>query len=156
MARFDADKKRFLQEYQDVLAPYNLAYRVKLLSQLFARKLQAVLEPYGLTPAHWGVLCCLWQEDGVATITISQRLQQLGGTFTGVLESMEKQGLIRRERDAEDRRVWRVWLTETGEALRETLPPIVRELEKDLYGCLSSEELQQFSEMVDRMNDREP
>lgn len=49
MARFDADKENFLQGCQDILAPYNLAYRVKLLSQLFARKLQAVLEPYGLT-----------------------------------------------------------------------------------------------------------
>lgn len=57
MAHKNEDKDKFLREYHDVLAPYNLAYRVKLLSQAFARKLQAVLEPYKLTPAHWGVLC---------------------------------------------------------------------------------------------------
>lgn len=152
MAQSSVDQEKFLREYYNVLAPHNLAYRIKLLSQVFARKLQAVLEPYGLTPAHWGVLCCLWQEDGVATITISQRLQQLGGTFTGVLESMEKQRLIRRERDIEDRRVWRVWLTESSEELRDVLPPLVKTLEKELYGCLSSEELQQFSDMIDRLN----
>lgn len=152
MIRSNLNQDNFLQEYHDVLAPHNLAYQVKLLSQSFARRLQAVLDPYGLTPAHWGVLCCLWQEDGIATITISQRLHQLGGTFTSVLENMEKQGLIHRERDPDDRRVWRVWLTEKAEKLKIVLPPLVKELEQELYKCLSPEELQQFSQMVDRLN----
>jgi len=41
------------------------------------------------------VLCCLWEEDEAATSGIGEKLQQVGGTLTGVLDRMEK-GLVRR------------------------------------------------------------
>ncbi len=102
--------------WQPVLAPYSLGYRIKLLSQLSTRKFQERLEPFGLTPFHWVVLCCLWEEDGLATSSIGEKLQQVGGTLTGVLDRMEDRGLIRRERDRNDRRVWRIWLTDAGKS----------------------------------------
>lgn len=96
------------KSWQKVLAPYNLSYRLKLLSQLLFRRLQEKLEPFNLTPFHWIVLCCLWSEDGLATSSIGEKLQQVGGTLTGVLDRMEARELIRRERDIQDRRVWRI------------------------------------------------
>ncbi|MDX2271214.1 MAG: MarR family winged helix-turn-helix transcriptional regulator [Cyanobacteriota bacterium] len=138
-----------VEPWREVLAPQSLGYRLTLLSQLIRRQLQNLLDDYGMTTFHWVVLCCLWEEDGVATSAICQRLQQLGGTMTGVLDGMEKRGLIRRQRDPLDRRIWRVYLTEVGEALRTILPPKVKQLREETYGCLLPEEQKQLSQFVD-------
>lgn len=137
-------------EWQEVLAPQSMGYRIKLLSQLLSRKFQERLEPLGLTPFHWVVLCCLWQEDGLATSSISEKLQQVGGTMTGVLDRMEERGLIRRERDRHDRRIWRIWLTEAGKQLQEILPPIAVEIRDQAMQGVANAERERFSETLDR------
>lgn len=145
-----SDYSLALQSWQQVLAPYNLGYRIKLLSQLFGRKFTEKLEPFGLTPFHWLVLCCLWQEDGLPTSSIGDKLKQVGGTLTGVLDRMEERGLVRRERDIHDRRIWRIWLTDPGKELETVLPPIAVELrEEALYG-VSLEEREIFSQILNR------
>jgi DNA-binding MarR family transcriptional regulator len=136
--------------WEAVLAPHNLGYRIKLLSQLLTRKFQERLEPLGLTPFHWVVLCCLWQEDGLATCKIGERLQQVGGTLTGVLDRMEERGLVRRERDPRDRRIYRIWLTPAGKQLEQVLPPISKELWYEALAGISAPERQQLSQLIDR------
>nr|WP_242025315.1 MarR family transcriptional regulator [Leptolyngbya sp. FACHB-36] len=121
------------------------------MSQALNRRLQDVLDPFGLTPFQWEVLDCLWQEDGVPTSTLTKQLQQLGGTLTGVLDVMEKRGLVYRERDQNDRRVCRIWLTEAGEQLREIVPSVVNTLKQETFECLSEQELQLLSGLVDRI-----
>jgi DNA-binding MarR family transcriptional regulator len=135
---------------QQILAPHSMGYRLKLLSQLMARNFQERLEPLGLTPFHWVVLCCLWSEDGLATSAIGQKLQQVGGTLTGVLDRMEERGLIFRERDRQDRRMVRIWLTDTGRELETVLPPIALELYERVMTGFSNEEQQQFSQLIER------
>jgi MarR family transcriptional regulator, organic hydroperoxide resistance regulator len=134
-----------------LLAPHGIGYRIKLLSQLLARRFQDRLEPYNLTPFHWIVLCCLWQEDGQATSSIGDRLQQVGGTLTGVLDRMSERGIIRRERDTQDRRVWRIWLTDSGRQLEEILPPIAVEIREITLNGISYPEREQLSTIVDRV-----
>lgn len=144
-------QQKLPKEWQEVLAPYGIGYRIKLLSQLLSRKFQERLEPLGLTPFHWVVLCCLWEEDGLATSGISEKLQQVGGTLTGVLDRMEERGLIRRERDSQDRRIWRIWLTDAGEQLRGVLPPIAVEIRDEALNGISPSERQHFSDLLNQM-----
>ncbi|MBD2090514.1 MarR family transcriptional regulator [Microcoleus sp. FACHB-1515] len=126
-----------------------MGYRQKLLSQLLERRLQEKLEPHGLTPFHWLVLCCLWEEDGLATSSIGEKLCQVGGTLTGVLDRMEERGLIERQRDLQDRRIWRIWLTEAGKQLETILPPIVTELREQALEGISNAERQRLSALLD-------
>ena len=143
-------KRKFVDSWQEVLAPYGVGYRIKLLGQLLTRKFQERLEPYGLTPFHWIVLCCLWEEDGLATCSIGEKLQQVGGTLTGVLDRMEERGLIHRERDSRDRRVWRIWLTDAGKELQNVLPPIALEIREQAMQGVSPEDRQRLSGLIDR------
>lgn len=142
--------KKPLAPWEEVVAPYSIGYRVRLLTQLFGRTFQERLEPFGLTPFHWVVLCCLWEEDGLATSSIGEKLQQVGGTLTGVLDRMEKRGIVRRERDKQDRRIWRIWLTEAGRELESVLPPIAREIREQAMAGISRDEQEFFSDLVDR------
>ena len=117
----------FLQKWRYALAPYNLSYKVKLVSQLMYRDFLERLEPYGLTPFHYLVLSCLWEEDGLSTSGIADKLKQLGATLTGVVDRMEDRKLVYRERDPNDRRIVRIWLAEEGERLMNVLPSISAE-----------------------------
>jgi DNA-binding MarR family transcriptional regulator len=103
-----------------------------------------------LTAFHWVVLCCLWKEDGLATSSIGERLQQVGGTLTGVLDRMEERGLVRRERDTRDRRIWRIWLTEAGKQLETVLPPIAMEIREEAMAGMAVAERELFSGLIDR------
>jgi DNA-binding MarR family transcriptional regulator len=126
-----------------------MGYRIKLLSQLLSRRFQERLEPFGLTPFHWLVLCCLWQEDGLPTSSIGEQLQQVGGTLTGVLDRMEERGLVYRERDRRDRRIWRIWLTDAGKELQDVLPPIALELREQALKGFSEDERERMSLLID-------
>jgi DNA-binding MarR family transcriptional regulator len=126
-----------------------MGYRIKLLSQLLSRRFQERLEPFGLTPFHWLVLCCLWQEDGLPTSSIGEQLQQVGGTLTGVLDRMEERGLVYRERDRRDRRIWRIWLTDAGKELHDILPPIALELREQALKGFSEDERERMSQLID-------
>ena len=136
-------------QWQQVLAPFNMGYRIKLLSQLLSRAFSERLEPFGLTPFHWLVLCCLWTEDGLPTSSIGDKLQQVGGTLTGVLDRMEERQLIRRERDPRDRRIWRIWLTDAGKELEGVLPPIAVELREQAMQGISTEDREKMSDLID-------
>ncbi|MBD0303019.1 MAG: MarR family transcriptional regulator [Tolypothrix sp. T3-bin4] len=142
--------QRHSAQWDEVLAPHSLGYRIKLLSQILGRTFQERLEPFGLTTFHWVVLCCLWEEDGLATSTIGERLQQVGGTLTGVLDRMEERGLVRRERDTRDRRIWRIWLTEAGKQLETVLPPIAAEIREQAMAGFSVAEREMLSQLIDQ------
>lgn len=144
-------KSRNTPGWDEVLAPYNLGYRIKLLSQLLSRQFQEQLEPFGLTPFHWVILCCLWREDGLATSTIGERLQQVGGTLTGVLDRMEERGLVHRERDCRDRRICRIWLTESGKQLKEVLPPIAAEIREQTTAGISRSDQEKFRQLLEQI-----
>lgn len=136
--------------WHEVLAPHSIGYRIKLLAQLSGRRFQERLEPFGLTPFHWLVLCCLWQEDGLPTSSIGEKLQQVGGTLTGVIDRMEERDLVRRERDPNDRRIWRIWLTQAGRELQDVLPPIAIGIREQAMTGISSADRELFSELIDR------
>lgn len=117
-------KLEFVEKWRHALAPYNIGYKLKLASQLMYRDFLERLESYGLTPFHYLVLCCLWEQDGLSTSGIAEKLGQLGATLTGVVDRMEDRKLVYRERDSQDRRMVRIWLTPEGEKLKEVLPQI--------------------------------
>lgn len=141
----------FLHQWRYALAPHNLGYKLKLVSQLMYRDFLDRLEPYGLTPFHYLVLCCLWEEDGLSTSGIADKLQQLGATLTGVVDRMENRNLVYRERDPSDRRIVRIWLTDEGKRLMHVLPPIGAETIKKATNNISDAEQEAILKILDEI-----
>lgn len=141
----------FLQKWRYALAPYNLGYKLKLVSQLMYRDFLERLEPHSLTPFHYLVLCCLWEEDGLSTTGIADKLKQLGATLTGVVDRMEARHLVYRERDSNDRRIVRVWLTDDGKQLMKVLPPLGAETIKRATENISEAEQEAVLKLLDQI-----
>jgi MarR family 2-MHQ and catechol resistance regulon transcriptional repressor len=70
-----------------------------------------------LTPRQFGVLEALYHLGPMRPGEISAKLLKSGGNITLVVDNLERDGLVRRERSAEDRRVVKVSLTEAGREL---------------------------------------
>jgi DNA-binding MarR family transcriptional regulator len=129
----------------------SIGYLIKILSQLNYRCFQLVMAPYDLTPFHWLVLRCLWKENGLPVSNITQRLQEVGGTMTGVLDRMEERGLVSRVRDPADRRVFRVFLTKKGQDLEDELMPVVEQVRKRLLKGISQRDQTVFEKVAEQM-----
>lgn len=77
----------------------------------------------GLTISQFGVLESLYHLGPMCPGELSTKLLKSGGNITLVIDNLEKQGLVSRERDAQDRRMVTVSLTETGHQLISRLFP---------------------------------
>lgn len=132
-------------------APDNLPYRMRLLAQTMSRQFQVVLAPFGVTPLHWGVLSCLWRQDGRTALEIAAELEQLPGTLTIGFNTMEKLKLITRAPDDHDGRVSHVWLTAKGQRLKSQLTPLAEAFVAMTFACLSPKEYQVLSSLTQKV-----
>jgi len=76
-----------------------------------------------VTVSQFGVLEALHHLGPLRQGEISAKLLRSGGNITLVVDNLEARGLVRRERDVNDRRVVTVALTEAGETLIAELFP---------------------------------
>jgi DNA-binding MarR family transcriptional regulator len=90
-------------------------------------ELAAAFQKAGLavTPEQWSVLNTLWENDGEHQTTLAARATKDRHNITRILHLLEKNGLVRREIDPEDKRCQRVYLSDEGAALKEKLIPVV-------------------------------
>jgi DNA-binding MarR family transcriptional regulator len=86
--------------------------------------------------------------------TIAERMLVTRPTVTGLLESLERRGLVRRTADAEDGRSRPVALTDAARQIVERLVPAMHRFERDLMTVLSDDELRTFLRSVARLQHR--
>ena len=94
-------------------------------AQAVARLTRDRLSNHGVTPVQYAVLQVLLERDGQSAADIGSRLVLDSATITGVLDRIEKLGLIARGADTDDRRVNRITLTPAGRARQASLQPIM-------------------------------
>jgi DNA-binding MarR family transcriptional regulator len=81
-------------------------------------------DSYGLTPQQFGLLAFLWQADGISQAELSARSQIDRTTMGGIIDRLEKEGLVERRPHPDDRRAYQVLLTARGKGLEEELSAV--------------------------------
>jgi DNA-binding MarR family transcriptional regulator len=87
----------------------------------FNRLLREELSRHHITFSQYQHLRHLWRSDGLMQTELSRRIGIETASSTAVIDQLEKRALIRRRRDAADRRRIIVTLTAAGRALEEPL-----------------------------------
>jgi len=98
------------------------------------------LAPLGLHIGQEMILFNLWRQDGLSQSELVERAQVEPATISKALTRMERVGLVRRRRDAEDARVTRVYLTVRGRALEPAVTQWWAELESQAVRGLSNDD----------------
>lgn len=99
----------------------SLGFLVAQLAKKMTAEFNSLLAEHGLTTTQWGVLACLWREDGLTQREISRRTGIDAATLTEMLKRMAARGLVRRERDPDNNRYQRVYLVTHDAELRDTI-----------------------------------
>lgn len=79
------------------------------------RELTRALAPLNLKLGQLDVLMNLYRHPGQSQHDLARRLLVGRSNITMLLPQLEKQGLLRRESDAQDKRIMRMHLTKAGE-----------------------------------------
>ncbi|MFI3173748.1 MAG: MarR family transcriptional regulator [Bacillota bacterium] len=116
-------------------------YLLTTAQHAVSQHLNAKLVKYDVTPSQYAVLSCLWQKQCATPKQIAEVLCLETSTISGVLDRMQKKGLIDRVTSTEDRREIRVTLTEKGNALEAPVSQIVDEVNEEVLRCFSPEEV---------------
>ncbi|MGD2070091.1 MAG: MarR family transcriptional regulator [Gemmatimonadota bacterium] len=81
----------------------------------FSRAVAVKVAEYGLTTAQFGILEALHHLGPLSLGELAEKLLVTGGNVTYVMDRLEEQGLVRRDRSGEDRRVVLARLTDEGQ-----------------------------------------
>jgi Transcriptional regulators len=101
-----------------------------------------------ITSEQWGVLKCLWQNEGISQSEIAEKVNKDKASVTRILDIMQKNNLITRCDDELDRRSYRIFLTAEGKSLESKLKPVVQATNQRIYQKLDEEELQQLQKLL--------
>ena len=104
-----------------------------------------------LTYSQFAVLEALYHLGSMTQGEISNKVLKSGSNITTVIDNLERDGMVRRERDAKDRRVINVHLTEAGKGKVEAvLPGHVAALVQE-FSVLSASEQQTLGELCRKL-----
>jgi DNA-binding MarR family transcriptional regulator len=120
-------------------------------SDQFQNRFGRLFREYGLTSSQYNVLRILRGEgQPMPCLEIGQRMIQVVPAMTGLLDRLEKQDFVRRERCTQDRRVVYVELTDKAFDLLKEMDAPVEELHKSLIGHLTRAELKELSRLLEK------
>lgn len=109
------------------------------------------LDPYGLTPPQFSVLAFLWKEDGQSQTALSQKTLIDRTTIGGLVDRLEKLGLVKRQPHPEDRRAYRICLTQRGMTLERELCATAAEVLALFLAPLSEDEQNSLHHLLEKI-----
>ena len=131
-------------------ALYNIARTFTLFNRSFAR----CYGRFGLTPAKLNVLMLvkhLGPEQGLPQREIARRLIISGSDVTGLIDRLEKAGLLTRKVTSKDRRVKLVTISSKGSALLDKLWPVHMEQVEQLMSPLPKRQQQKLIHLLTKL-----
>ncbi|MEW5734458.1 MAG: MarR family transcriptional regulator [Thermodesulfobacteriota bacterium] len=128
--------------------PYYLLSRASLTATAALRRGFSSAGVENVRPAYMGVLLALWLEDGLKVLDLSRRAGLEPSTMTGLLDRMERDGLLTRTPDPDDRRAQRICLTPDGLSARDPIMKAVDETLARIMAGLSDEEVETMKRLL--------
>lgn len=118
------------------------------MGNALANLLQAYCTAHGmataLTPSQWVALAWLEEDNGIPIGTLAHHLDIEASVTTGIVQRLEQHGFLERVHDREDRRVVKLFLTDSGRELTQALEPVVLAFHARLFQGFSAEEQRTF------------
>lgn len=113
----------------DQTVPEQVLPLLQLVSDLVTKRSDRFLVDWGLTTPQYELLLAAVSDPEITLGDLSDHLHCSRGNVTGIVDRLERDGWLVRERSAEDRRVIRVRLTEKGYDVKQIQEAWLRELE---------------------------
>jgi DNA-binding MarR family transcriptional regulator len=138
----------------DASACYTYLQLLRTGDELLARDEQ-VLTSYGTRHGRFNLLMMLLKSDGDATPAgLAEKTGVTRATISGLLDGLERDGLIERRTDPDDRRLIRVQLTAAGHSFLDKIRPGYSRWLSSIVEPLNEEERQQLVMLLEKIRTR--
>lgn len=134
-----------------VNCPYYLVSRVTLVVTSALKKGLATAGVGDVRPAYLGALFALWKEDGLKVVDLGRRSGLETSTMTGLIDRMERDGLVERRDDENDRRVQRINLTDKGRDVMRPALEAVDDVLATVFEGISPGDLSKTTDVLKRV-----
>ncbi len=139
-----------------ILMPNNTknfgAYMDKTLKIIKLNYLKAFKSLYlDFTAEQWVILDKLYQKDGISQTELANGSFKDAPTVSRIINLLEQKGLVQRERFDNDRRRYKIFLTEKGKADYETALPEVLKLREQGWQGLSDKDYDTYLRIMNQI-----
>jgi DNA-binding MarR family transcriptional regulator len=131
----------------------SLGYQVNHLARLLEAALHKRISPLGVVPGQFAQILALYEEDGLTQRQLCDLVRIEQPTMAKTLQRMERDALISREPDPDDRRISRVRLTPHAWALRGDLVDAATEVNASATDGLTDRQVGEFMRTLSRIID---
>jgi DNA-binding MarR family transcriptional regulator len=133
-----------------------LIYLISMTQQKLWTYLKAAIKSKGIrvTPAQAGILFLLTREDGQSMTGLSKALSADNSTITGLVDRLEKMGLVRRDASPADRRMFRIYITPQGVEESRKAKAVIKKVNEEMKSGFSQQEIDVFKKILSTLLDR--
>lgn len=126
---------------------------IKKTSLIVEKKTNAVLAPYELTNAQFRILMLLYhkRDKSIRQIDIENAFAMTNPTVTGILNNLEKKGLVQRLDNPDDKRSKLISLSDRAFEMIPVLDSLGETIEEQVTSVLSDEEKTELATLLKKI-----
>ncbi len=129
----------------------SVGFLIRDSMMLLHQLLRTYIARHDISTAQWFLLRVLWEEEGLSQRELSERVNTTEPTTQSALLRMERQGIIRRVKNANDRRANRIYLTPKGRKLEAAMIPYAMEVNRVARQGLDDRDIETLRTLLNKM-----
>ncbi len=132
-----------------------LIYSLFMAQQQLRTHIKTILAKKGVkvTLVQTGILFALQKRDGQTMTELSTVLGIDNSTATGLVDRLQKAGLVNRRPSQSDRRKYKIFMTAQGVAECKKAKPIIRQVNNEIKKGFSKNEMDAFKHVLKGIHD---
>jgi|SRR5471030_1381215 len=107
---------------------------------------------FGIGAGQYLFLLNLYKHDGITQEELTEKIKLDKATTARAIKKLEDEGYVNRVRKENDKRAYRLQLTQKAEQIREEVYLIMDEWETEVKNCLTNEESQQLMNLLNKLS----
>lgn len=129
--------------------PLGTLLSILMSFEVLARYLEVELRRYEASLIRFNIMSTLFTNGGEMTPSeIAERVFREKNSITAVINTLERQGVVRREPSSNDRRSVKVVITDKGWKEANRLSPIAQELSREALSCMNKDKVEDLVETM--------
>jgi len=129
-----------------------LSFRLEEVPRLLHRVIDAQFEKLGLSTTQWRLLAYVFRDEGLTQTELASCLELERATVGQAIDKMEARDLVARERNANDRRVWRIVPTRKAREMVPRLREIADRIHRQTFAGIGQAEFRQLETLLTRIS----
>ena len=129
--------------------PLGTLLSILMSFEVLTRYLEIELRHHEASLIRFNIMSNLFKNGGEMTSSeIAESVFREKNSITAAINTLEKEGVVRREPSADDRRSVKVVITDTGWKEANRLTPIAQELSREILSCLDQDSVEDLVEIM--------